>query len=1214
LECLGSRDGNRPTGVAQSPVGEPTGANHQGTTGTHRYLWEYSGSGRSAFSFYEAASGEGPAAEEDPLARSYQRLPSEFASGESTPLSALPRLGPRKVRVLERAGICSVEHLGNLSGENLSSAQERINQEASKLGSSSVRLANWVPKAREVCTSQPNQGMSATANPSSLGQGGSRQPHKREECLHFPPKGQHTVRWPSLESGVLSLEDAVDIVKSARLAGVPTLEQVPPKCRGLWGEVLRRTLDEVRCANHRERSKAYAVLHALPFLTLRAWGRNTAKRVNQRLACVKEGRLGSVVDSLVSDAHDMAAKRASCSPSGNLSAQQRNARAARRELARGNVSKANRLIIDDAEMASPDSDTVQELEQKHPQMQRMSVPGSLFHPVRQPPSLKVKEQTVKTALRNFKRGSAPGMSSLRFEHLSVIHRSRQALASITHFINWALEGHVGDDVAQVFGGARLLALRKPNGGGLRPIAVGETLRRLTGKCICIQLRRRFAHHFYPHQSGVAIKGGIEMVTHAVESLMDSPDLCECTMGIDLSNAFNEVEHKPIFEELNKHFPELLPFVASVYSNPTPLWLRMGSGYRTLWSVTGVQQGDPLGPFLFALAFHRVLSAVKSQCSLQLVAAYLDDITIAGSSWECKRALGVVVHEAQEIGLRVNRAKTVAYALKGGPLEPLSGSCHLAERGIEILGVPFGESDFVEEKLFGFLNKVEDHAQRIVDSFSEEDVQVGNILFRMCCATRFRHLLRQVRPSRVLSAARVHDEMLVSYFRKLNHIDDSALGPQSAERLQLFLPVREGGFGIPPMSGIYQEAWLGSWALSMQGVRKLLASEISPPLSEDEIEDGEESLASELCTCFHKAKQLGIPSLSQQSFTDFLGDFSEKLQAQLSRKRFSDMADSLISFLDDSGKARLRDVRREGGLWLQAFPSRRSLVLSNRAYAFAVQRRLGLTHFAEGMGHRLCGCERRVNLRANPAHYLRCKQGITWRHNQLKDPLCRLLGNLGTPPTREVPGMLADPNFVMDLVSYNWGGGGQALLLDISVVGTSASAYRQGAARDALHAARVRELEKHRHYPSDQVGSNLFVPFVVQEFGSLGSEATQWLSSLLHHHAHQKGVPEDSVADWVGSRRHRFLTELSTAFQAAQYGKFQLALGRSFPWGQVEHSLSDPGQTQFPFSGGGELGDEVAFSAEEGRVGPNLEEKMARVNEARKSGYSSSLPSHPFSSA
>ena len=45
----------------------------------------------------------------------------------------------------------------------------------------------------------------------------------------------------------------------------------------------------------------------------------------------------------------------------------------------------------------------------------------------------------------------------------------------------------------------------------------------------------------------------------------------------------------------------------------------------IWSDSGVQQGDPLGPLLFSIAIHDIASSLKSNFSVW----YLDDATIAG---------------------------------------------------------------------------------------------------------------------------------------------------------------------------------------------------------------------------------------------------------------------------------------------------------------------------------------------------------------------------------------------------------------------------------------------------------------------------------------------------------------------------------------------------------------------------------------------------------
>ena len=60
----------------------------------------------------------------------------------------------------------------------------------------------------------------------------------------------------------------------------------------------------------------------------------------------------------------------------------------------------------------------------------------------------------------------------------------------------------------------------------------------------------------------------------------------------------------------------------------------------LTSEQGVQQGDPLGPFLFALAWHRVVRSLPS--GLMMNVWYLDDGHVGGRPEEVAQALYVVV--------------------------------------------------------------------------------------------------------------------------------------------------------------------------------------------------------------------------------------------------------------------------------------------------------------------------------------------------------------------------------------------------------------------------------------------------------------------------------------------------------------------------------------------------------------------------------------------
>ena len=95
------------------------------------------------------------------------------------------------------------------------------------------------------------------------------------------------------------------------------------------------------------------------------------------------------------------------------------------------------------------------------------------------------------------------------------------------------------------------------------------------------------------------------------------------LKIDFRNAFNTVRRDVILEAVARHFPELLEYAVSAYGAGGDLRF----GCFTVPSLEGAQQGDPLGPLLFCLAVHELLSALKSE----LAFGYLDDTAIGGDA-------------------------------------------------------------------------------------------------------------------------------------------------------------------------------------------------------------------------------------------------------------------------------------------------------------------------------------------------------------------------------------------------------------------------------------------------------------------------------------------------------------------------------------------------------------------------------------------------------
>ena len=171
-------------------------------------------------------------------------------------------------------------------------------------------------------------------------------------------------------------------------------------------------------------------------------------------------------------------------------------------------------------MADPSRANLEAMKEKHPQVGgggRLQVPGTDL------PQVSFAQTDVDKAARRFRRGSAPGPDGLRPEHLRVAlqaapGRRERALQSLTRLINMMAAGGVPDEVAPYLAGARLHAAKKKS-GGLRPIAVGNLMRRLVGKCCAAKVQDRAAALFSPHQLGVGIRGGCEAIVHSAKKVL-----------------------------------------------------------------------------------------------------------------------------------------------------------------------------------------------------------------------------------------------------------------------------------------------------------------------------------------------------------------------------------------------------------------------------------------------------------------------------------------------------------------------------------------------------------------------------------------------------------------------------------------------------------------------------------------------------------------------
>eukprot|EP00731_Ephydatia_muelleri_P011585 Em0006g479a len=718
------------------------------------------------------------------------------------------------------------------------------------------------------------------------------------------------------------------------------------------------------------------------------------------------------------------------------------------------------------------------LQQKHPKGAQPSLPTSSSPPVTH---VLPQDFNILSVLHSFPKGTACGPSGLRIQHLldsAQIHLSVPLCSSLRGVVDILVSGRAPISVSKFLAGGSLTALVKNKEGrplDIRPIAVGEALRRLTGKCLCIITKPKATDFFAPLQYGVACTAGAEKVIHGVRScikehwLDDNFTVCK----VDMSNAFNCVSRQALLEECAVHFPELLPWVGWCYGSQPTLWHPLGQ----LSSEVGVQQGDPLGPLLFSLVLHKVVSYIAQdrEClPLLFNGWYLDDGVLLGHSQAVNLALTLIQKMGPSLGLFVNVSKCELFGC--GDLSSFPPEMKVSRvPNLVILGAPIGDLIFCAK----FVAQKRADAAVLLSQLAEvgaEDPQVAFLLLRQCAAfCKLVHLARSAPPSHIAEGLALFDKDVRQCFAECTAVDAA-----DVEWMQAQLSLSRGGLGLRSLSSHCVAAYLASISSSGCDKWNLL---VEPIELFNGLVPAEDAITLET---------LATSNMRQHSL-------SGKIEDQQFRQ--------LFHISSPANRARLLSISsRHAASWLTVVPSPGlNLHLEPNEFQIAVKWWLGMD-----VSFGSC-CPHCPDHRLDPLghHALTCKHGgdVVLRHNSLRDvfvEFCHRACLGGQVEVGSGQGHDRLNSRPADVLVKNWHLGKPAAF-DLTITSPLNPTTLTEAGVKCGSSAQVAEVRKHA--ANDGKCKELgwvCIPLAVESYGCWGMEAQESFKRLAARLAIQMG--------------------------------------------------------------------------------------------------------------
>ena len=684
-------------------------------------------------------------------------------------------------------------------------------------------------------------------------------------------------------------------------------------------------------------------------------------------------------------------------------------------------------------------------------------------------------EQVRNAILSFKTESACGTDGLRADHLKSFLRETQIpfLNSLTELVNIMAAGKLPKLLAKHIASAPLTVLSKKD-NGIRPIAVGETLRRIVSKLAFKESLKYVLPYLSPFQVGVGKKRAIE---HAVFDLQEyingnGNNSEKVVLMLDFANAFNIINRQVFMEQTRLICPSISSWVEYCYIEETNLY----ANERIIKSSVGTQQGDPLAGVLFCLALQKLVLKIKEKFpDFDYMKWYMDDGIIAGDINTIRDIYNLIEQESHALGLKLQVDKSCLFSSASDEILAVfpQSMKRIRQSGFPALGAPIGDVSFISS----FAVKLVAKSALLLSEISELDnPQVELNLIRTCGGLpKINHLLRVCDPKNITDAINLFDELLD---KSLSGILNRQINYYT--RMEISQPLRFGGLGIPSANYICRQAYIGA-RISYLKDRGLSES------SEAEAETLISMVNNSIDDSLKFSTQDILASIKPQKFlTEIIHENSKIV---------------LLASASDLDRKRLTSIHSQTTYWGNISAKNHLEPCAFRSY---LRYYLGLQTLPDNGTCSQCG--RYQDCRG--IHDSRCSNHLSIIHNALRDSLCQIMSEAKFNVRKEERNLLNNgteerPADILWLNSPN----GRDQCLDVSVVGYN---INDGIA--------TREAEKIKKYEFQCRLQFLgFTPLLVNSLGKFSEKFMETLNIIARELADTSGMSIGQARYYVRSK-------------------------------------------------------------------------------------------------